>query len=239
MKHTQEFQIPRHVAIIMDANGRWASQRGLPRLEGHKAGFINIRKVVAEFARYKIKYVTIYALSTENRARRPLEEVDGLLHIMQEHILELAEELHQKNVKLVHLGKNDCLPKRLREDIEYSLNLTQHNDGMVLCVAFDYGGRAEILCAIRKIVEDHVPAHEVNEALFSRYLYTATIPDPDLIIRTGGEFRLSNFLLWQSAYSEYLATDVLWPDFGQKEIDQAIKVYSHRQRRFGALHTAK
>ena len=239
MKHTEAFQVPRHVAIIMDANGRWANRRGLPRLEGHKVGFGNIRTVVEALSRYKIKYVTIYALSTENWDRRPAEEVDGLLNILQEHILQLTQELHEKNVRLVHLGKSDRIPERLGEYIEYSLNLTQHNDGMVLCVAFDYGGRAEILHAIRNILEDQVPANAIDEALFSRYLYTTKIPDPDLIIRTGGELRLSNFLLWQSAYSEYLATDVLWPDFGSKEIDQAINDYSRRQRRFGALHTEK
>ena len=221
----------------MDGNGRWAKHHRVPRLEGHRAGFNNIRIVLKALAHYGIKYVTLYAFSTENW-NRPEEEVQGLLEILWEYIHKETEELHKNNIKIIHLGKRDRLPQGLREAIDHSMHLTQHNDGLVLCGAFDYGGRAEILEAVRHIVKDKVPVEKITEDLFRQYLYTASIPDPDLIIRTGGELRmrLSNFLLWQSAYSELFVTHVLWPDFGSREIEEAINAYSRRQRRFGGLH---
>ena len=226
--------MPNHVAIIMDGNGRWAEKQGLPRIDGHRAGLENISKVVESLAQYNISYITIYALSTENW-NRPKREITGLLSLLEEHILKTTHDLHAKKVRLIHIGKTDRLTPNLKKAIEYSTKLTQNNDSLVLSIAFDYGGRLEILEAVRNLIRDKIPADKINEILFERYLYTDKIPHPDLIIRTGGEVRMSNFLLWQSAYSEYFFTPTLWPDLGQLEVKQAIQAYSKRDRRFGGL----
>ncbi len=226
--------LPSHVAVIMDGNGRWAEGRGLPRLFGHRAGTDNVRRVVDGFLAYGIGYLTLYAFSTENW-RRPDVEVSGLLSILAAMIDRETKALHKRGVRLSHLGKVDALSAELREKINKATELTKNNSGMTLNIAFDYGGRAEILEAVQRIVRDGIPEHEITESLFSRYLYTADVPEPDLIIRTGGEMRVSNFLIWQAAYSEFYSTPTLWPDFGDEEIERALVAYSRRERRFGGL----
>lgn len=226
--------LPRHVAIIMDGNGRWAKQRGLPRIEGHRAGAKNIRRVVEAFANYGVKYLTLFAFSTENWSR-PQEEVTGLLHLLSQSIDEETQRFHKANIKLVHIGKPDRLPLELRRKVKSATELTKDNTRMTLCLAFDYGSRSEIVDAVRRIKEGNVSPEGISEKIFSSYLDTADIPDPDLLIRTGGEFRLSNFLLWQVAYSELYFTPVSWPDFSKKEVEKALLDYEQRQRRFGNL----
>lgn len=226
--------LPNHVAIIMDGNGRWAKQRGLPRLAGHEAGTSNVRRVVDRFNNYEVKYLTLYAFSTENW-RRPDEEVNGLLHIFARMIDRETKALHEKGVRLFHLGKADSLSEELQAKVNKAIELTKNNTGITLSIAFDYGGRAEILDAVRRIVRDGIRPEDITESLFSSYLYTPNVPEPDLIIRTAGEMRLSNFLIWQSAYSEYYSTLTLWPDFKDEEVDKALIAYSRRERRFGGL----
>jgi undecaprenyl diphosphate synthase len=226
--------LPQHVAIIMDGNGRWAAQRHLPRHEGHRAGTKNIRRIVEEFALRGVPYLTLYAFSTENWSR-PSREVQALLTILGQVVDEQAQALHREGVRLLHLGRLDRLSPSLQTAIQRALDLTKDNTRLTLSVAFDYGGRAEILDAIRRMIADGVTASHVDEDLVRRYLYTGSLPDPDLIIRTAGEQRLSNFLLWQAAYSEYYCTPVLWPDFGGAEISSALADYQQRQRRFGGV----
>ena len=225
-------KIPRHVAIIMDGNGRWAKKRGLPRLAGHRAGTENIRRILEASVDFGIEVLTLWAFSTENWGR-PKEEVRGLLRLLEETLDREVQELHKKGVQIRHTGRLDRLPPRLQEKIREALELTKDNRRIILNVAFDYGGRAEIIQAVRRIIADGVPPEQVDEALFSRYLYTADLPDPDLIIRTSGEFRVSNFMLWQGAYSEYYITPTYWPDFDREELYKALVAYSKRERRFG------
>lgn len=226
--------LPVHVAIIMDGNGRWAKQRGLPRLAGHRAGTDNIRRVISGFAKYGVKYLTLYAFSTENWGR-PQDEVRGLLRILEEVIHRETRYLHENGVRLCHLGELDGLLPGLQKTVRDAVELTKDNTRMTVNVAFNYGGRAEVLTAVKRILQAGVTPDNISEALFSGYLYTAGIPDPDLIIRTAGEMRLSNFLIWQSAYAEYYSTPTYWPDFDEAEIEKALVTYSQRQRRFGAL----
>ena len=233
-REVQCIHTPNHVAIIMDGNGRWARSRGLPRLEGHRAGTENIRRILEYFATRGIDYVTLFAFSTENW-ERPSDEVQGLLEILREVIGKEVERLHEQDVRIRHLGRIDRLSPGLREATQDSIALTEDNKGVTLSVAFDYGGRAEILDAVRCIVADGVSPENITEELVSRYLYTSDLPDPDLIIRTAGEMRLSNFLLWQSAYAEYYSAPVLWPDFDETELDRALGAYRSRQRRFGKV----
>ncbi len=228
--------LPEHIAFIMDGNGRWAEQRGLPRLEGHRAGVENARSVVDCLNRYHIKCVTLYAFSTENWSR-PSDEVSGLLHLLQEAIEVESARLHEKGVRLRHLGSSQGLSAELQQVIGRAVELTKNNTGMMVNFAFNYGGRLEIVEAVRRVVADGVPLQSIDEGLFSNYLYTAGLPDVDLVIRTGGEIRTSNFLIWQTAYSEYYFTPVLWPDFDEAELDKALLAYSQRQRRFGGLKT--
>jgi len=218
----------------MDGNGRWARQRGLPRFEGHRAGTENIRLVSEIFAEYKIKYVTLFAFSTENW-NRPSSEVKGLLKILGDRLDPEIKRLHEKNIRVKHLGRLDSLSPGLQKKIKAAIELTKNNTGEVLSVAFDYGGRAEIVEAARRLLSDRISLKDVNEDIFKKYLYAPDLPDPDLIIRTGGETRLSNFLLWQAAYSELYFTDVLWPDFNKQEIDKALATYKSRHRRFGRI----
>ena len=226
--------LPNHVAIIIDGNGRWAKKRHLPRLAGHRAGTDNIRRIIELFVDYKIGYLTLYVFSTENW-KRPSVEVKGLMRILNDVIGREVKKLHENGVKIVHLGQLEDIPGNIRSKIEKAVELTEDNTKMTLNIAFNYGGRTEIIDAIKRIVGDGFAADKIDEAVLSRYMYTADMPDPDLIIRTGGEMRLSNFLVWQSVYSEYYATPVLWPDFGQEEIDKALKAYSKRKRRYGGL----
>jgi undecaprenyl diphosphate synthase len=223
-----------HVAIIMDGNRRWAKNRGLTRLQGHHAGTQNIRRIIRAFANHGIKYLTLFAFSTENWGR-PRKEVEGLFRILSQVIDRETMNLHQEGVKIVHLGSLDELPESLQAKVRDSVVLTRNNTGMTLNLAFNYGGRADILNAVRRIIKDGLGAEDVDEATFARYLYTAGSPDPDLIIRTAGEMRLSNFLTWQGAYSEYYSTPTLWPDFDEKEVELALATYSQRERRFGGL----
>jgi undecaprenyl diphosphate synthase len=231
-KSRPESSIPRHVAIIMDGNGRWATRQGKSRTEGHRAGTENVRRVIEEFVQSGVEYLTLFAFSTENWGR-PTDEVSALIAILQEAIAREVDNLNAQGVQIRHLGSLDRLNPDLRSAIEHSIELTRDNDRLTLCVAFNYGGRAEILEAVKRIVADNVNPDEIDDKLFSEYLYTSSLPDPDLIIRTGGEMRLSNFLIWQAAYAEYYTTDVCWPDFDRHEIQKAIETYSLRSRRFG------
>jgi undecaprenyl diphosphate synthase len=228
---------PRHVAIIMDGNGRWARKRGLPRLVGHNAGADNIRPVVKIFADYGVKYLTLYMFSTENWSR-PRIEVAGLLRLLGRRIDQETEAFHRLNIRLVHLGRLDRLSRKLKDKVQAAVELTKDNTGLTLCLAFDYGGRDEIVQAARRIATAAIADDDIDESVFVRYLYNPDIPDPDLIIRTGGENRLSNFLLWEAAYSELCFTPVLWPGFGRKDIEEALSEYKRRQRRFGRLGRA-
>jgi undecaprenyl diphosphate synthase len=226
--------IPHHIGIIMDGNGRWAREHGLLRLEGHRAGTENIRRVLEACGEYGVKIVTIYAFSTENW-QRPLEEVRGLMKILEGVLEREVESLHREGVKLRHIGELEGLSDSLREAVLNAIELTKDNDRLTLNVAFNYGGRSEIVRGARKLVEMNVDPSDVDEEFFSQHLYTAGLPDPDLIIRTGGEMRLSNFLIWQSAYAEYYSTPTYWPDFDKEELYRALQAYAKRDRRFGRL----
>jgi undecaprenyl diphosphate synthase len=227
-------KVPEHLGIIMDGNGRWAKARKLPRLAGHRAGVDNIRPVLEGCVEFGVPMLTIWAFSTENW-RRPKAEVQGLIRLLGETIDRQLEELHEEGVRLNHIGRMDRLPRRLQKRVHKAIELTKNNTRIVLNVAFDYGGRDEIVHAVRRIIQDKVPAEDVTEDLMSHYLYTAGLPDPDLIIRTSGEFRTSNFMLWQGAYAEYHVTHTFWPDFGKDELYEALQSYAQRERRFGAL----
>ena len=233
-KHTTKKQLPQHVAIIMDGNGRWAQKRGMPRLEGHKEGGHNARRVVETFLEYRIPYLTLYAFSTENW-NRPRKEIEGLFRLLEEKLNEGDEVAREKKIKVRHLGKMEGLPRKIQKRIEEVVEQTKNNTGLTLCLAFNYGGRDEIVEATRRMVRAKFNATKINETTFKAHLYTEGIPDPDLIIRTGGEMRLSNFLIWQSAYAEIYFTPVLWPDFDQKETEKALSAYIKRQRRYGRL----
>ena len=228
---------PQHIAIIMDGNGRWAQQRGLPRLAGHRAGTENIRRIVECCVDLDIHYLTLYAFSTENWSRPP-DEVAGLMALLVEYVDREVDALHAQGVRLRHLGRLEELAPHLQRTVCRAVELTQHNTRFTLAVALNYGGRAEIVDAVRRLITDGVAPEDVNEALISRYLTTGDLPDPDLVIRTAGEMRLSNFLLWQAAYSEYYATPVYWPDFGPKDLEEAVQSFARRQRRFGGLPPA-
>lgn len=227
---------PRHVAFIMDGNGRWAERRGLSRLGGHRAGVENIRPIIKCLDKHGVEFVTLYAFSTENWSR-PVEEVSGLLQLLEEVIDEEALELHKNGVRIRHVGCQEGISQGLRQSISRAVKLTENNTGMTLGVAFNYGGRMEILDAVRHLIAEGVSPKNIDEKLFNAHLYTAGFPDVDLVIRTGGEIRTSNFLVWQAAYSEYYFTHVLWPDFNEAELEKALLTYSHRQRRFGGLQS--
>lgn len=225
---------PRHVAIIMDGNGRWAEQRGLPRLDGHRAGVRNVRPVIEELSNRGVTHVTLYTFSTENW-KRPEEEVNGLMDLLRSVIGSEARHMHKDNVMIHHIGDISGLSDDLQKSIRRVVKMTEKNTGLKLVMAFNYGGRAEILRAIRSIVAEGTPPEDIDESLLERHLYTAGMPDVDLVIRTSGEFRTSNFLIWQAAYAEYYFTPVLWPDFDKQEVENALQAYSHRKRRFGGL----
>jgi undecaprenyl diphosphate synthase len=224
--------VPHHVAIIMDGNGRWAEKRGLDVSEGHHAGFENLQRVVADFAKRGVGYLTMYAFSTENWDR-PESEVNGILELAIAVIAHEAQQLHENGVRIKHLGRVDRLSDELREELGQAVQMTENNTGLTLGIAFDYGGRAEIADAAKKMIEDGISASEIDEKKFSEYLYTSDMPDVDLLIRTGGDFRISNFLLWQTAYSEFYSSEILWPDFYSEHIDAAFESFGVRQRRFG------
>ena len=229
-----EISVPVHVAIIMDGNGRWAKRRGLPRQAGHRAGVENLRRVIDACVEFGIKILTIYAFSTENWGR-PESEVRGLMRIFSRVLDQELDELNEQGICLHHLGDLGGIDEALQEKVLNALELTKDNDRLTLNVAFNYGGRAEILHAIQEMLEDDVPPSDLTEELFSSYLFTHGLPDPDLVIRTSGELRVSNFLIWQAAYAEFYAAPEYWPDFGRVELYKALEAYSSRDRRYGLL----
>lgn len=226
--------VPYHVAIIMDGNGRWAKQRGLPRVAGHRAGTDNLRRVLESCGELGIKMLTIYAFSTENW-RRPEDEVKGLMSIFEDVIDRELPELIEKGVRLRHIGKLEGLKPAFADKVRNAIEATKTNDKLILNIAFNYGGRAEIVEAVKKLVAKGVKADDITEEMISAHLYTAGVPDPDLIIRTSGEMRVSNFLIWQGAYSEYYLAPVYWPDFDKEQMRLALEEYARRHRRFGGL----
>ncbi len=221
----------------MDGNGRWAAERGLSRQAGHRAGTENIRRIIETFGERGVEVLTLYAFSTENWTR-PRREVNALIRLIPRVISREVKALHQNGVRLVHVGSLEPLAPELRKKVEDAIELTKDNDRMTVALAFNYGGRTEILDAVRRIVADKVKPDRIDESLFASYLYTAEIGDPDLVIRTAGEMRISNFLLWQSAYAEFYATPTYWPDFDVTEIDRALAAYALRERRFGGVEPA-
>jgi undecaprenyl diphosphate synthase len=227
-------RVPHHVGIVMDGNGRWAQARGLPRAAGHKAGTENIRRVLRAATDFGIQVLTVYAFSTENWAR-PQEEVRGLMRLLAQRIKRETKALHAEGVCIRHSGRLDGISPHLAKQIQDAVALTCNNQRIIFNVAFNYGGRAEIVDAVRHIMRDGHPPEAVNEEMISQYLYTGDLPDPDLIIRTAGEYRLSNFLIWQAAYAEYYATPTLWPDFDEMGLAAALEAYSQRERRFGRV----
>lgn len=225
---------PQHVAIIMDGNGRWARKRGWPRLAGHKAGTENIRRIVHACVENNVKYLTLYAFSTENW-NRPTSEVQGLMRILAEVIERETPELDREGVQIRHLGHMEGVPQALQEAIHYALTTTAHNDRLILSVCFNYGGRDDIVRAVREIVASGIKPEDITEETISEHLFTTELPDPDLIVRTAGEMRLSNFLIWQAAYAEYYSTSTLWPDFDKEAFYEALVEYSSRNRKFGGI----
>lgn len=227
-------KIPAHVAIIMDGNGRWARERRLPRLAGHRAGVENLRRIIEACGEFGIKYLTLYAFSTENWDR-PEIEVRGLLNILEDVIDRELDELHKNGVRLCHLGRLERLSDELQGKIKHAIELTRDNDRLVLNIAWNYGGRDEIVHAIERIIASGFAPEDIDEDLISRHLDTAGCPDPDLIIRTSGELRVSNFLIWQGAYAEWYVTPTYWPDFRREELLAALIEYESRERRFGSV----
>ena len=229
-------KIPTHIAIIMDGNGRWAKKRGLPRLAGHRAGTENLRQIIEACVEFGVKYLTIYAFSTENWGR-PVDEVEGLMNIFDDVFNRELDEMHRQGVQLRHVGRLDGVRKSFINKIKHGEELTRENNRLVLNVAFNYGGRDELVHVIRKIAEEGVSPDQIDMDTVEKYLFTAGSPDPDLVIRTSGEQRISNFLLWQSAYSEWYFPQVFWPDFNREELLTAIIEYSSRDRRFGLVQS--
>lgn len=226
--------VPRHVAIIMDGNGRWAKARGLPRVAGHRAGTENLRTIIRASAKLGIEYLTLYAFSTENWSR-PRSEITGLMHILSDVIDREMEALHEEGARLIHIGHLEGLSPALQEKVKQAMELTRDNRRITIVLAFNYGGRDEIIHAVRQMLADQVSPDNVDETLISNYMFTAGIPDPDLVIRTSGEQRTSNFLVWQSVYAEWYFPKVYWPDFNEEELRKAVEDYAQRERRFGGL----
>jgi len=231
-------RLPRHIAIIMDGNGRWAQQKGLARLEGHQRGSANVRSIVTEVTRLGVECLTLYSFSTENW-KRPLEEVKGLMNLYEAYLIKERPTIMKYNVRVRHLGIDSELPENVRRELHETVRISQDNTGMTLCLALNYSGRKELINAIRTMVRDGIDGHlkpeDINESLISSYLDTAGLPDPDLLIRTAGEMRISNFLLWQISYAELYVTDIHWPDFDQDILHEAIRNFAQRKRRFGGL----
>jgi undecaprenyl diphosphate synthase len=230
--------IPHHVAIIMDGNGRWAKQRGLPRVAGHREGATVVRTIVTESARLGLSALTLYSFSIENWSR-PKDEVAALMHLYAEYLIGERQTCIDHNIRLRHVGLRDGLPDTVLEELDRSVSVTAGNTGMTLCLALNYGGRAEIVQAVRDIADEvragTRPTDQIDQQTISDHLTTAGLPDPDLMVRTSGEFRISNFLLWQASYAEFYVTDVFWPDFSPAELHNAILECSRRNRRFGGL----
>lgn len=227
-------RVPRHIAVIMDGNGRWAKKRGLPRLLGHRQGTENLRRIIKACVRAGVRYLTIYAFSTENWGR-PQDELKGLMQIFNDAFVNEISELVREGVRILHIGQREGIPADLLNKIDQAVERSEDNRRLILSVGLNYGGRNEIMHAVRKIVASGVAPEEVTESLISENLFTAGTPDPDLVIRTSGEYRISNFLLWQSAYAEWDFPETLWPDFGVEEFYASIERYAKRDRRFGKL----
>jgi undecaprenyl diphosphate synthase len=227
-----EKYLPKHVAIIMDGNRRWAEKQGLSRIEGHRAGANTALEVIKYLNSKGISYVTLFSFSTENW-NRPANEVNELMRMLEQYITSESRKLDKLGFRIKHIGHTDRLSKKLMQGIEQAIIKTAKNTGITINLAFDYGGRTEIVDAAKKIVESRIPANEIDQSVFANSLYTAGMPDVDLLVRTGGELRLSNFLMWQLAYSELFFTPVLWPDFSPKEMDTALSAFQSRERRFG------
>ncbi len=226
--------IPTHVAIIMDGNGRWAKARGLPRLEGHRVGTETLRSIIRACDAFGVKYLTVYAFSTENWSR-PADEVNGLMMLLESVVENELDALHKEGVQIRHIGRLDALPKGLAGKVRNAIQITQNNPGLILNIAWNYGGRDELVYAVQKIVEEGIRPGDITSKTIDEHLFTSQCPDPDLVIRTSGEYRTSNFMIWQSAYSEWLFTPVLWPDFSKEELRNAILEYGKRERRFGKV----
>lgn len=229
-------RIPAHVAVIMDGNGRWAQSRNLPHMAGHNAGMLALKEIVKASSTIGVKYLTVYAFSTENW-KRSMEEVSGIFKLLVLYIEKELKELHENNVKVKILGDYEKLPKEAVKSLQRSLETTKDNSGLQFNIALNYGGRDEILRSVKKLAMEveagKLKAENITEETIAENLYTAGMPDPDMIIRTSGEMRLSNYLLWQSAYSEFIFTDVFWPDFSKKEFEKTIEIFQNRKRRFG------
>jgi undecaprenyl diphosphate synthase len=227
-------RLPRHLAVIMDGNGRWAAQRHLPRVEGHRAGIESVREVVEGSARLGIRVLTLYAFSVENW-KRPVSEVSTLMMLLKRYLRLELNTLLRNNIRFRVIGRTEELAPDVRAELALGEQKTAANSGMLFNIALNYGGRAEIVEAVKRLVETGVPAAEIDEQRFSQFLYTAGQPDPDLLIRTSGEMRVSNFLLWQIAYAEIWVTDTLWPDFRKRHLLEAILAYQKRDRRYGGI----
>lgn len=225
-------RVPKHIGLIMDGNGRWAKARGLPRTEGHRQGKENLRRILEACVEFGVEILTIYAFSTENWERPP-REVRVLMQILNLVLDNEVKRLHKNGVQVRHIGSLDNVDSRIQKKILDACEYTKDNDRLILNVAFNYGGRNELVHAVQQIVREGVAPEDITTDLISDYLYTSGLPDPDLIIRTSGEFRMSNFLLWQGAYAEYYSTPVFWPDFDRLELLKAIEAYSNRRRRYG------
>lgn len=234
MSNTTDLPIPAHVAIIMDGNGRWAKKRGMPRLVGHRAGIKNLRRVILAAADFGINNLTFFAFSTENW-NRPDEEVNGLMALLSEFLETEVQELHDEDVRLLHIGNLNGLSPSLRKKTEDAIELTRNNKRINVILAFNYGGRDEIITAVKRLIEAGTPAEGIDIKTMSDAMFTAGTPDPDIVIRTSGEKRTSNFLIWQTVYSEWFFPDVLWPDFSENDLQKILVEYSTRDRRFGGL----
>ncbi|MHB0857005.1 MAG: isoprenyl transferase [Anaerolineae bacterium] len=227
-------RIPQHVAIIMDGNGRWARARGQPRAMGHRAGTENLRRVLSAIVEFGVPVLTIYAFSTENWDRPPLE-VRALMALLEQVIDNELSQLDEQGVQIRHIGRTEGLGATILNKIRHAEQVTRHNSQLILNVAFNYGGRAEIVDAVRRIVAEAIAPEQITEQTIASHLWTANLPDPDLVIRTAGEMRLSNYLIWQAAYAEFYSTDTLWPDFDRQELYKALLAFQQRQRRFGRI----
>lgn len=229
---------PRHIAIIMDGNGRWAQRQNLPRIEGHRRGVASVRRTVEECTRLGVEQVTLYCLSSENW-KRPPEELDFLMHLLEQYMIEERNTLMKQDISVQIIGRRHGIPDRVQREMNKTIDLSSNNSGTRLCLAINYGGRAELVDAVqsiaRKVQNGELAADDIKEATISQNLYTAGQPDPDLLIRTAGEMRISNFLLWQISYAELWVTEKCWPEFEIEDLHEAIQEYSQRQRRFGGL----
>jgi undecaprenyl diphosphate synthase len=229
---------PRHIAVIMDGNGRWAQRQGLPRIEGHRRGVTSVRNTVEECARLGIEQLTLYCLSSENWKRPPLE-LEFLMHLLEQYMIEERSVIMRQNIVVKIIGRREGIPERVQQEMDKTIALSARNTGTRLCLAINYGGRGEMVDAVRRIATDvqsgQLTPSAIDEATVASYLYTSGMPDPDLLIRTAGEMRISNFLLWQISYAELWVTDYCWPEFGIEQLHEAIRSYASRDRRFGGL----